>query len=276
MSNPSRRRSRHRHHSFSSGACADEGVARLKSFRQARSSLPVPILMTITNTMLLCVALSLMPLYAYSADVTATVHIVAKDGKGDPSGIVLSLTPQDPAKRVSLKEAPVHATLVQKHKSFSPHLLVVPPGSTVDFPNKDPFFHNVFSLFEGKRFDLGLYESGTTRSVKFDRTGVSYIFCNIHPQMNAIVISLDTPYYAIVGNSGEARIPRVEPGDYQLQVWAEGLNREEMDKLSSRVSVGEAPVRLGTLEIPSSETLAEHNNKYGRPYDPNSSTPYQH
>jgi len=255
---------------------AVEGMTRLAIFRLRRTSLPARTLVTIANTTLLCVALSLLPLHAHSADVTATVRVVAKDGKSDPNGVVLSLTPLDPAKRVALKEAPAHATLVQKNKSFSPHLLVVPPGSTVDFPNRDPFFHNVFSLFEGKRFDLGLYESGTTRSVKFDRTGVSYVFCNIHPQMNAIVISLDTPYYAIIGSSGEARIPNVEPGDYQLQVWAEGLNREEMDKLSSRVSVGESPVRLGTLEIPSSETLAEHNNKYGRPYDPNSATPYQH
>lgn len=219
---------------------------------------------------------SFWSLGGYSADVTATVRVVANEGKSDPAGVVVSLTPLDPAKRAALKDTPVRARLVQKNKSFSPHLLVIPPGSTVDFPNKDPFFHNVFSLFEGKRFDLGLYESGTTRSVKFDRTGVSYIFCNIHPQMNAIVISLDTPYYAIVGSSGEARIPNVEPGEYQMQVWAEGLNRDEMDKVSTRVNIGESPVKLGTLEIPSSETLAEHNNKYGRPYDPSSSPPYQH
>ncbi|HWC16141.1 MAG TPA: hypothetical protein VG498_03975 [Terriglobales bacterium] len=220
--------------------------------------------------------LTLWSLGGYSADVTATVRVAANEGKSDPTGVVISLTSLDPAKRVALKEAPMHPALVQKNKSFSPHLLVIPPGSTVDFPNRDPFFHNVFSLFEGKRFDLGLYESGTTRSVKFDKTGVSYIFCNIHPQMNAIVISLDTPYYAIVGSSGEARIANVEPGEYQMQVWAEGLNRDEMDKLSSRVSVGDSPLRLGTLEIPSTETLAQHNNKYGRPYDPNSSAPYQH
>lgn len=215
-------------------------------------------------------------LRAYAADVTASVRVTADNQKGDPSGVVLSLTPLDPVKHASLQQAPVHAALVQKNKSFSPHLLVVPPGSLVDFPNRDPFFHNVFSLFEGKRFDLGLYESGASRSVRFDRTGVSYIFCNIHPQMNAIVISLDTPYYAIVGSSGQARIANVEPGEYLLQIWAEGLNREEMDKLSRRVSIADLPVTLGVLEIPSTESLIQHKNKYGRSYDPNPPAPYQH
>ncbi len=92
--------------------------------------------------------------------------------------------------------------LVQKDKMFTPHMLVVPTGSQVEFPNQDPFFHNVFSLFNGKRFDLGLYESGTSRSVRFDREGVSYIFCNIHPEMGAIVLALNTPYYGISGENG--------------------------------------------------------------------------
>jgi len=231
-------------------------------------------------------AIICLPL-AYAGDVTAKIRVAAASGECsatqpgagsvcDPSGVVLSLTPLDPERRASLKEPPVHAALVQKNKSFSPHLLVIPPGSTVDFPNRDPFFHNVFSLFEGKRFDLGLYESGASRSVKFDRAGVSYIFCNIHPQMNAIVISLDTPYYAIVGSSGEAKIADVEPGDYLVQIWAEGLNREEMEKLSRKVRVADDPLNLGILEVPATETLARHKNKYGRGYDANSAAPYEH
>src|SRR5271156_4334056 len=73
-----------------------------------------------------------------------------------------------------------HYTLLQKNRTFIPHLQVIPVGSIVQFPNADPFYHNVFSLFEGKRFDLGLYEAGTTRNVVFDKPGISYIFCNIH------------------------------------------------------------------------------------------------
>src|SRR5260221_6152424 len=99
--------------------------------------------------------------------------------------------------------------LTQHNKSFEPHLLVVPVGAVVQFPNRDPFFHNVFSLFEGNRIDLGLYEAVTTRNVSFDRPGVSYIFCNIHAEMSAVVIALDTPYFGISNRKGEIVIPNV-------------------------------------------------------------------
>src|SRR2546429_5288913 len=107
--------------------------------------------------------------------------------------------------------------VVQKNKSFQPHLTVVRVGSVVDFPNRDPFFHNVFSLFDGKRFDLGLYEAGATNSVRFDHAGVSFLFCNIHPEMSAVVIALDTPYYAVTDKSGGLAIPNVTDGKYDVQ-----------------------------------------------------------
>ena len=92
-------------------------------------------------------------------------------------------------------------------------MLVVPAGSLVEFPNRDPFFHNVFSLFEGKRFDLGLYEAGTTRTVRFDRPGISYIFCNIHPEMSAVIITVSTPLYAIAKEDGRG-------DDCRRSLWA--------------------------------------------------------
>ena len=96
-----------------------------------------------------------------------------------------------------------HYRLLQKDKTFTPHLLVIPTGSSVDFPNLDPFYHNVFSLFNGKRFDLGLYESGSSRTVHFDHDGVSYIFCNIHPEMSAVIVTLSTPYFGVSAANGE-------------------------------------------------------------------------
>ena len=115
---------------------------------------------------------------------------------------------------------------VQHNKEFTPHLLVVPVGSSVDFPNHDPFYHNVFSLFNGKRFDLGLYESGSNRSVRFDHEGISYIFCNIHPEMGAVVIALRTPYFGIASPDGNVTICHVPPGTYDLAVWAEGADQK--------------------------------------------------
>jgi plastocyanin len=220
-----------------------------------------------------CFILALMSLASatslHAGDVTGKV-VLAPSGRNssDLSGVVVSLTPVGETKATEPRRAPIRATLTQKDKAFSPHILVIPPGSIVEFPNRDPFFHNVFSLFEGKRFDLGLYESGSTRSVKFDRPGVSYIFCNIHPQMSAIVIALDTPYYSLADKSGNIKIRDVLPGQYQMQVWAEGLNTEEMQKLFRHVTVNHDVVELGKIEVPSLESLAEHKNKYGRDYDP--------
>ena len=109
----------------------------------------------------------------------ARVAVDHGGGKPDHSGVVLWLTAVGAP---VVPPATGHFRLAQKNKQFEPHLLVIPVGSTVDFPNLDPFFHNVFSLYKGKRFDLGLYEAGSSRSVHFDRPGVSFIFCNIHPR----------------------------------------------------------------------------------------------
>lgn len=220
------------------------------------------------------ISVALLVTRVSASDVTATVQSATKNA-ADTSGIVVSLNPLDRTKAEQLKRPPIRATLTQKNKEFLPHVLVIPPGSVVQFPNHDPFFHNVFSLFEGKRFDLGLYESGSTRSVTFDRPGVSYIFCNIHPQMNAIVIALDTPYYALADKSGNIKISGVEPGHYVMQVWAEGLNTDEIQKLSRPVTVAQDVVDLGKIEVPSVESLSQHKNKYGRDYDlPGSNAEY--
>lgn len=165
--------------------------------------------------------------------------------------------------------------LVQKHKSFEPHILVVPAGSLVEFPNRDPFFHNVFSLFEGKRFDLGLYEAGTTRMVRFDRPGISYIFCNIHPEMSAVVITIATPFYAISTRDGQLSVAGIPYGRYMLHIWSEGMGPENGQPLTREITIGENASSLGVIRVPEAngEHIA-HKNKYGRDYDeptPNSS-----
>ena len=127
--------------------------------------------------------------------------------------------------------------LVQKNKSFEPHILVVPAGSMVEFPNHDPFFHNVFSLFEGKRFDLGLYEAGTSRMVRFDRPGISYIFCNIHPEMSAVVITIATPLYAISDADGQLSLTSVPYGRYMLHFWSEGMGPENGQPFTQEITI---------------------------------------
>jgi len=157
--------------------------------------------------------------------------------------------------------------LVQKNKSFQPSVVVIPAGGKVEFPNHDPFFHNVFSLFEGKRFDLGLYESGSTRFVQFDKPGISFIFCNIHAEMSAVVIAITTPYYAVSDVRGDISIPDVPPGRYQLQMFHSGVAPDSLRALSREITVNEGETNLGSFTLSESEVTAAHKNKYGRDYD---------
>jgi hypothetical protein len=140
-------------------------------------------------------------------------------------------------------------------------------GGKVEFPNRDPFFHNVFSLFDGKRFDLGLYESGTTRFVQFDKAGVSFIFCNIHAQMSAVVIALATPYFGVSDARGEVSIAAVPAGRYSLQVFHSGVAAADLKALSREITVAPGETTLGSINIAESDVTDGHKNKYGRDYD---------
>lgn len=169
-----------------------------------------------------------------------------------------------------------HYTLLQKNRTFLPHLQVIPVGSVVAFPNADPFFHNVFSLFDGKRFDLGLYEARSSKSVTFPRAGISYIFCNIHPEMSAVIITLATPLYAIADAEDMLLLRHIPPGEYRLHVWIEGVPQSFLDKLGRTVRFTSGPVDLGTIQAPVASAGADsHTNLYGQPYakDPSSSYP---
>ena len=177
---------------------------------------------------------------------------------------------------VSLEQpvTPGHFRMEQRNKNFNPHLLVVPMGSTVEFPNLDPFFHNVFSQFNGKRFDLGLYEAGSTRIVHFDHEGISYLFCNIHSQMAAVIVTLRTPYFAVGARSGPLELNDVPAGDYELHVWAEGADPKELQELTRRVHVGPSQRDLGSIQVYVTGTLADHKNKFGEDYRPEPAQPY--
>jgi plastocyanin len=190
-------------------------------------------------------------------------------GNRSAAGVAVWLVPAgDTPADFLLPQREAHPRLVQKGKTFQPHLLVVPVGSVVEFPNRDPFFHNVFSLFEGKRFDLGLYEAGTTREVHFNKPGVSYIFCNIHPEMSAVVIAIPTPYYAISDAQGEIVIPNVNVGRYVLHWWYEGILPDKLDTSIREVAVSERNSTLGAIQLAPAGLPEPHKNKYGRDYDP--------
>lgn len=164
-------------------------------------------------------------------------------------------------------------TLLQKNRTFIPHLQVVPVGSVVQFPNADPFFHNVFSLFDGKRFDLGLYEAGTSKSVTFSREGVSYIFCNIHPEMSAVVLALSTPLYAIADRADSFHLGGIPPGDYVLHFWIEGVPQPALAALDRPLHLADHSVDLGEINAPVSG-IRTHKNKFGEAYPPTTPSSY--
>jgi hypothetical protein len=209
-------------------------------------------------------------LLAQQVTLSARVKLVSSEKQNGPShagGVVVWLTPLD--SHALLKPFPAGPLkLVQHNKSFEPHLLIVPVGAVVQFPNHDPFFHNVFSLFEGKRFDLGLYEAGSSRNVSFDRPGVSYIFCNIHAEMSAVIIALDTPYYSVSTSKGEIVIPGVPVGRYSMHLWYETALPETLKTLTREINVTESSSTLGVLQVTAERAASAHKNKYGMDYEP--------
>jgi plastocyanin len=215
---------------------------------------------------------------AQGVDVRAQVEVVHAGARkaaatAAAQSVVLWLSPAGadaPAPAVT----PGHFRMAQKDKMFHPHLLVIPLGSTVAFPNLDPFFHNVFSQFNGKRFDLGLYEAGSTRDVHFNHEGVSYIFCNIHPEMSAVIVTLATPWYATASASGAVTLHGVPDGTYELHVWAEGADAQQLEALGRRVRVAAGQDDLGVIRVTTSEASPAHKNKFGDDYRPDAPTAY--
>ena len=114
----------------------------------------------------------------------------------------------------------------QRNETFVPHVLAVTVGTTVDFPNNDRTYHNVFSLSREKRFDLGRYAAGASKAVRFDRPGVVRVFCDIHSHMNAFVLVFTHRYFAVTDDEGRYRIDGVPSGAYSVVAWYEGVARE--------------------------------------------------
>ena len=219
-----------------------------------------------------------------SADVVITGAATknAKTGVGrgpDASNVAVWLTPldRDEANASAPTSKQKLPRLVQRNKTFEPHVLIVLVGTAVEFPNKDPFFHNIFSLYDGKRFDLGLYEAGSKRSVVFDRPGVSYLFCNIHAEMSAVVIAVETPYFGLSDRSGHLVIPDVPAGRYRMNVWYERSVPEALNALTRTVTISNPIQNLGQIHVPENpDFAAAHKNKYGLDYVPPPNPDYDH
>ncbi|HLH07501.1 MAG TPA: hypothetical protein VKW78_09700 [Terriglobales bacterium] len=205
-----------------------------------------------------------------NANVTGSVQLVGNGApdsrhKPDYSGVVVWLT--SPA-TLSAQSAGKHAVMLQKGKTFTPHILPIQAGTSVDFPNLDPIFHNAFSNFDGEIFDIGLYPPGQSRSVRFERPGIVRVFCNIHPSMSAIILVLNSPYFAVSGRSGEYKIENVPRGTYNIHFFHERATSTTLDTLTQRVTVSSTTC-VPLIRISESGYLpVAHKNKYGQDYPP--------
>ncbi len=259
-------------------------ISRSKRFLGAgvsAASTAVAIALTIS-------ALSSVSAHPQQAPPPFTVHVdvihreaAAKSSTShDFSNVAIWLTPVNDANQpvAASRTIPLRQNLqiFQRNKNFQPHVLVVPAGSVVEFPNKDPFFHNVFSLFDGKRFDLGLYEGGASNSARFDHPGISFLFCNIHPEMSAAIVSVDTPYYALSDRAGLVSIPNVPDGRYLMHVWYERGLTDELKNLERVVVLSDSTRNLAVLTITDNgDFKLSHKNKYGQEYTPIPDTAYK-
>jgi plastocyanin len=130
-----------------------------------------------------------------------------------------------PAEALEARE-PVRARMDQRNETFLPHVLTIDAGTLVDFPNNDKTYHNVFSLSRTRKFDLGRYAAGKSKSIRFERPGIARIFCDIHSHMSAFIMVFSHPYYSKAEADGRYRIDNIPPGTYTVAVWHEGETRE--------------------------------------------------
>jgi plastocyanin len=162
--------------------------------------------------------------------------------------------------------APARFEITISDKTFSPHVLVVPVGTTVAFPNHDPFDHNVFSVSDSNSFDLGLYGRGEGKETVFRYPGLVRVFCNVHPRMVALVQVMGTHHFTQAGGDGSFTITGVEPGTYKLHVWHERASQEFVrDVVVGPNGIADLQVSLNARGF----RWQPHKNKFGKDYPTN-------
>lgn len=213
--------------------------------------------------MAICV-LSVLPALGWGAQVTGQVRVL-----GAPAGSVTTVVYAESLQGHNFLK-PGHYKMVQRNKSFNPHVLAVPAGSTVSFINADPIFHNVFSLSRPYPFDLGLYRGGASKSRVFPVPAIYRLFCNIHPQMTGILLVLPTSWFT-EANSGGSYSLNLPAGRYRVTAWCERAKPVSID-VSVHAQTQTLPAMTldgrGYVQLP-------HKNKYGQDYPPSAYNPDQ-
>lgn len=163
------------------------------------------------------------------------------------------------------KKPPATFTMATRSKTILPHVVAVPAGSTINFPNEDPIAHNLFSLTPGNTFDVGLYRRGAGKTHKFETPGTVTVYCNVHPTMSAVVHVMSTPYYGFTDANGNYSFD-VPPGKYRITAWNEQGGSQSAD-LEVRDDGTVAGATLLTIDGRNFRAT-QHKNKFGQAYRP--------
>jgi len=199
---------------------------------------------------------------AQTAQVTGRITILERDTKPSPDlgAAVLYLEGPGPAAR------PVSFEVAINDKTYVPHVVVVPVGTTIRFPNHDPFNHNVFSPSEPNQFDLGLYGRNEAKTKTFTQAGLVRVYCNVHPRMVAYIYVAANRFFTQPGTDGSLAFDSVPPGRYRLHVWHERVAAEIVKDVTVTASgAGEVTVALNARGY----RWQPHKNKYGKEYPTN-------
>ncbi len=197
---------------------------------------------------------------AASVSGQVAIHERPGDGTEDLGNVVVYLEPAGAPTRAN-RLAPVKTVMALQSRQFSPRVRVITEGSKIEFPNQDPFSHNVFSKLNGG-FDTGVYGRGKTRDQTFKEPGVYPIYCNVHPRMTAFVIALKTPYFTQAGADGRFVLDDVSPGLYTMNVWHDRASQFTRDLAVTASGVGNLKVDLDARGF----KYVQHKNKLGKDY----------
>jgi plastocyanin len=203
---------------------------------------------------------------AFPGTISGHIQITEKSGKPsqDLADTVLYV------QGAKAKPRPINATMEMKGKAFLPHVLVIPVGTTVAFPNDDPIFHNVFSLSENNHFDLDLYKRPKSGSWTFAHAGIARVYCNIHPQMSGVIVVVESSFFAKAGLDGTFTIEGIPAGSYTLSAW-----HERGGEASQGVKVApEGDTRADLVLDATQFKKKTHLDKFGRDYSTHDANPY--
>lgn len=165
---------------------------------------------------------------------------------------------------------PKQRIVEQRDKQFSPHVLAIPPGSTVALPNFDGIYHNVFSISPAKKFDVGLYKDGDTRELKFEKPGIVRLGCNIHAQMSAYVVVVDAPHYVVVEGTKPFKFRSLAPGRYKVRAWSERSTAPAESEIVIRPGANTA-----TFDVAGDAVAGPSEDKFGMTRQPVAPAPGQ-